>query len=197
VTSRRSFLWQSVSAAVGGLCGSSLWARGSAAAPAHASLPSGEYFLIGDGTRGNESLLAAPSAPRPARVRIWRPGQHAIREIALPFLPHAFAAHPSAPQRVFAFEKWGTHMAELDLREMAPVRITQAQAGRRFFGHGVCSDAFVYAAQMDDANRRTGEFVCETRLNEPRGIAYSAVAAKVIASSAGAKGFLMLDADLA
>lgn len=81
-------------------------------------------------------------------------GQDRVLEIGLPFLPHAFVSHPNLPQRVFAFEKWGRHLAEIDLKALAVVRVTQARPGVRFFGHGAHSGEYIYATQMDDARGR-------------------------------------------
>lgn len=121
----------------------------------HANLESGELFLIGDGVRSGAMLpVATRSASHPGRVKVWRPGQRQTIAIPLPFFPHAFATRPSRPQRVFTFEKWGSHMAEIDLVDLTVVRITRAREGTRFFGHGVCSDEYVYVTQMDDVNKR-------------------------------------------
>lgn len=118
---------------------------------AQGNLISGEYFLIGDGVRGDASLFGlTPYTSQPGRVRIWRFNQNEALEIKLPFLPHSFVAHPNNPHRVITFEKWGRHLAEIDLATISVVRVTQAERGRRFFGHGAHSGRFIYATQMDD-----------------------------------------------
>jgi len=151
MNSRRRFLVQSMATAAGVLCGSSLLLR-SARAIAAPALSAGEYFLVGDGVRGKETLFGtADYAPIPGRIRIWRFGQVLAQEIELPFFPHSFTSSPHAPQRIVTFEKWGRQMAEIDLGTLTAIRITQAQPGRRFFGHGVHGGNFIYATQMDDA----------------------------------------------
>jgi hypothetical protein len=116
---------------------------------------SGEYFLIGDGSPGDVSLVGAEKySPVPGAVRIWQVDQERIRQIPLPFFPHSFSSHPSAPQRVITIEKWGRHLAEIDLTTMTVVRLTKAPPGRRFFGHGVHAGAVIYATQMDDVRKR-------------------------------------------
>lgn len=130
-------------------------AQSSTAPAAPDAFVAGEYFLIGDGVRGRESLFGSTRySSQPGRVRAWRFGQDRVLEIGLPFLPHAFVAHPSLPQRVVTFEKWGRHIAEIDLQAMAVVRITQAKPGVRFFGHGAHSGQYIYATQMDDVRGR-------------------------------------------
>ncbi len=146
--SRRRFLWVSAASVAGMLCGSSLLA-------AENNPIAGECFLIGDGVPGDASLFGLTTySSRPGRVKIWRFGQDEVLEIKLPFLPHSFVAHPRAPHRVITFEKWGRHLAEIDLASMAMVRVTQAQSGRRFFGHGAHSGDSIYATQMDDDRGR-------------------------------------------
>lgn len=116
------------------------------------SLNSGEYFLIGDGARGAASLAGStPYSSLPGSVRIWQFGQRELRKISLPFFPHSFAAHPNEPQRIITFEKWGRHLAEIDLATLRVLRVTEAAPGKRFFGHGVHAGAYIYATQMDDA----------------------------------------------
>jgi hypothetical protein len=147
--SRRRFLQRTAAAAAGVIAGPSLPARPDAAR-AGAAL-GGECFLIGDGARAHASLFGAvPYTPQPGRIRIWRYGQERVAEIPLPFLPHAFAADPRDAQRVVTFEKWGRHMAEIDLKTMGVVRVTQAGPHRRFFGHGTHTGEYLYATQMDD-----------------------------------------------
>ncbi len=114
-----------------------------------------EYFLIGDGQKGGETLLGkSPYSSRPGAVKIFHPDTGKIQEIALPFFPHAFAANPLVPGRLVTFEKWGRHMAELDLAAMRLIKLTEAAPGRRFFGHGAHSGKFIYASQMDDESGR-------------------------------------------
>jgi uncharacterized protein len=146
--SRRQFLaWSAVSAA--GLLGAS------PAFPAPGRMAEGEYFLLGDGTRGNETLSGdRPYIARPGRVIIWRYKQRVSGTVNLPFLPHSFAAHPAMPHRVVTFEKWGKHMAEVDLLMQSVVRVTRAPQGRRFFGHGAHAGQYIYATQMDDERGR-------------------------------------------
>lgn len=130
-------------------------AQGIAAPFAHDAIAAGEYFLIGDGVRGRESLFGSTRySAQPGRVRVWRFGQDRVLEIGLPFLPHAFVAHPDIPWRVISFEKWGRHLAEIDLKALAVVRVTPARPGVRFFGHGAHSGRYIYATQMDDARGR-------------------------------------------
>jgi len=115
----------------------------------------GEYFLLGDGVRGNETLSGGKRyISRPGRVIIWRYKQQLSEAVNLSFLPHSFAAHPAMPHRVVTFEKWGKHMAEVDLLTKRVVRVTQAPHGRRFFGHGVHAGQYIYATQMDDERGR-------------------------------------------
>lgn len=150
---RRRFLQRTATAAAGVFAGSSLLLRPGAARAASAL--TGECFLIGDGASPHASLFAAPAYPAQAgRVRIWRYGQERVSEIPLPFLPHAFAADPRAAQRVVTFEKWGRHLAEIDLESMSVVRVTQAGPHRRFFGHGAHAGGHLYATQMDDKEGR-------------------------------------------
>lgn len=152
--SRRRFLRASTASAAGLLLGTPFlaWSDVSRAAPVSIS---GEYFLVGDGARGGETLFGAtPYTSRPGRVRLWRFGQERVLEIPLPFLPHSFVPHPDLPHRVVTFEKWGMHLAELDLKTLAVVRVTRAERGRRFFGHGVHAGRHIYATQMDDDRGR-------------------------------------------
>lgn len=152
--SRRKFLSQSLGSLAGLFFGPSL--PGAARAQAAEGRASArELFLIGDGVRGTESLLGVgPYSSRPGRIRRWQPGQRDIREIALPFLPHSFVSRPDAPHRVITFEKWGRHLAEVDIQSMTVIRITRAAPGRRFFGHGVHGGKYFYATQMDDVSGR-------------------------------------------
>jgi hypothetical protein len=116
---------------------------------------SDECFLLGDGQSGGATLAgAAPYASRPGAVKIFRPGSARIQEIPLPFFPHAFAPHPHVPGRVVTFEKWGRHIAELDIIGLRATRISMAPPGRRFFGHGAHGGDHIYASQMDDVNGR-------------------------------------------
>lgn len=155
IHSRRRFLRIAVASASGVLYAPSLLARRTATPFAHDAIVAGEYFLIGDGARGRESLFGLTRySPQPGRIRVWRFGQDRALEIELPFLPHAFVSHPSIPQRVVTFEKWGRHLAEIDLKAMAVVRVTQAKPGVRFFGHGAHSGQYIYATQMDDGRGR-------------------------------------------
>ncbi len=152
MNSRRRFLVQSMASVASVLCGSSLLLR-SAQASSASVRQAGEYFLIGDGIRGKETLFGTTEyAPVPGRVRNWRFGQSHVQEIGLPFFPHSFTSAPQAPHRVVTFEKWGRQMAEIDLGTQAVIRITRAQPGRRFFGHGVHAGNLIYATQMDDVN---------------------------------------------
>lgn len=151
--SRRRFLEMFASSAAAMLFGTSLFADQGLAE--RDSLIAGEYFLIGDGARGGESLFGlTPYSSQPGAVRIWRFGQGEVLEIKLPFFPHSFAAHPNASHRVITFEKWGRHLAEIDLATMSVVRVTQARSGRRFFGHGAHSGEYIYATQMADEGMR-------------------------------------------
>lgn len=114
-----------------------------------------EYLLLADGQNGGETLLGnAAYAPRPGAIRIWRSGQKRADQIALPFFPHAFAAHPEIPQRVVTFEKWGRHLAEVDLLELRTIRVTESAPKRRFFGHGAHDGKHIYVSQMDDTHHR-------------------------------------------
>lgn len=149
MVSRRRFLGMAAASAAGMLIGAPLFAE-------QIKPVAGEFFLMGDGAKGDASLLGMkPYSSQPGGARIWRPGQKEIHEIKLPFFPHAFAPDPNAPHRVITFEKWGRHMAEIDLATMSVVRVTQAPAGRRFFGHGAHSGAHIYATQMNDAAGRS------------------------------------------
>jgi uncharacterized protein len=153
--SRRRFLQQSVSSLAGLLYGPSIMLQSSITLAAQNGLASGEIFLIGDGKRGSESLFGSSAyVPTPGRIRIWRFGQAQAMEIGLPFFPHSFASHPNAPHRVITFEKWGRHLAEVDLETLSVVRITQAKPGRRFFGHGAHAGKYFFATQMDDERGR-------------------------------------------
>ena len=149
LNTRRRFLQRTVAVAAGALTGSCLLV-GPSAAQTDSALTD-ECFLIGDGARAHASLFGAVSyTPQPGRLRLWRYGQERLAEIPLPFLPHSFAADPRDAQRVVTFEKWGRYLAEIDLRSMRVVRVTQAAPHRRFFGHGAHAGSHFYATQMDD-----------------------------------------------
>jgi hypothetical protein len=148
MVSRRRFLEISAAAAAATLLSPSL----ALAADKRASK---ECFLIGDGQRGGETLLgSAPYSSRPGAVKIFRPERGEIQEIPMPFFPHSFEANPAAPNRVVVFEKWGRHIAEIDIAALSLIRVTEAPAGRRFFGHGAHSGKYIYATQMDDGGGR-------------------------------------------
>lgn len=156
VSSRRRVLQQAAASVAGFFYGPSLLAGSPTAPVTQEAFTTGEYFLIGDGVRGRESLFGtAGYSPQPGRVRIWRFGQERVLEIGLPFLPHAFVADPIVPHRVVTFEKWGRYLAEIDLNAMVVLRVTQTRPGVRFFGHGAHSGQYIYATQMDD-NRGRG-----------------------------------------
>ncbi|HEY6094572.1 MAG TPA: DUF1513 domain-containing protein [Gallionellaceae bacterium] len=152
MNSRRKFLIQSSALTASMFCSPLLFAGRQDVAPAGKG---DEYFLIGDGERGGESLFGNQRyAPRPGHVRVWRDGQAGVDEIGLPFMPHSFVAHPHQPHRVITFEKWGMYLAEIDLRTREVMRITRTAAGRRFFGHGAHGGQYFYATQMDDQRGR-------------------------------------------
>lgn len=142
MVTRRDFLgWMTVFAAMGLLH------------PAQAASRSGksEYLIIGDGQHGGETLGGtSPYHSRPGAVKIFQSASGAVSQIPLPFFPHAFVQSTGQPGRMITFEKWGRHMAEIDLIEQRVVRVTEARAGRRFFGHGAHSGKYIYASQMND-----------------------------------------------
>jgi hypothetical protein len=149
--SRRRFLLQSSALFAGMFCGTAAMLQCWPARAGSEGLPTNEGFLIGSGTKGSESLFGSSAyEPTPGSVKIWYPGQTRTIEITLPFFPHSFTSHPSTPYRVIAFEKWGRHLAEIDLESLTVVRVTEAQPGRRFFGHGAHAGDYFYATQMDD-----------------------------------------------
>lgn len=146
--SRRRFLGMSAASAAG------MWVAPTLFAGQDKPIP-GECFLIGDGARGDASLFGTtPYSSQPGGAKIWRFGQKETVEIRLPFFPHSFVSNPNVPHRIITFEKWGRHLAEIDLKTMTVQRVTQAGAGKRFFGHGAHSGNYIYATQMDDAGGR-------------------------------------------
>jgi hypothetical protein len=92
----------------------------------------------------------------PGHLLVWSFEGGVENSIEIPFLGHQILPHPKSPERVFVFEKWGTHVAEVNIRSGQILGLIEAGEARRYFGHGAYSHDCkrIYATQMNDADEK-------------------------------------------
>lgn len=106
--------------------------------------------------------------PNAAGIRITHPGVIKVLDVAsgkdfeidLPFFGHTVTQNPARPEQIVTFEKWGKRGALVDLKQRRVLALTEADAGRTFFGHAIFNtDASVLITTEDDYNNPDGQVV--------------------------------------
>ncbi|MBI1274101.1 MAG: DUF1513 domain-containing protein [Alphaproteobacteria bacterium] len=98
---------------------------------------SGRHFVVG----GEKDVFVADIAAQTLRIT------------QVNFKTHSFLPHPHDPDKIWAIERWGPNIAEIDCREC---RVTHSFHGPEktwFFGHGVAAPGsdliFISSVSLD------------------------------------------------
>lgn len=123
-------------------------------------------FLIGDGERPDQDQFdPAIGASKPGILLALRADGSTYSRVALPFLPHSFAFMEKRPDKIVASEKWGVHLAEIDLQSSKISRLLKMGENERLFGHCTydSNGDHLFATSMDFRSREGQVIVIRTK----------------------------------
>jgi len=81
-------------------------------------------------------VVASVGEKNKGRITIMSLQTGGTRSVHVGFEPHSFLQHPRYPNRIWAVEKWGVNVVELDVAEGKVIQRIVCSGDKQFYGHG-------------------------------------------------------------